>query len=39
MGLAIALAQLRCSEDPQANLDQALACIDAYGDLEKRFRD
>ena len=86
MGLAVALVQLRCSEDPGENLDQALARvdeaardgarilyyptaigwqfdegadvdlglvekarrewpflrdrrIDAYGDLEKRFRD
>ncbi len=29
MGLAVALVQLRCSEDPQENLDQALARIDA----------
>jgi N-carbamoylputrescine amidase len=28
MGLVIALIQLRCSEDPQANLDQALARVD-----------
>ena len=29
MGLVIALVQLRCSEDPQANLDQALAGVEA----------
>ncbi len=46
MGLAVALVQLRCSEDPQENLDQALARIDAAARdgarivcLQELFRD